>query len=101
MMRTTPCRLMTLQCSQIGFTLERTFTRISGPGLGLAGQYRRGPKETQVKVSAAPSHCRTASTNHPELDQAPPGLVQPIAQQEHLNPDVLGARHPVLPLQLD
>src|SRR3954452_21012457 len=32
MMRTTPCRLMTLQCSQIGLTLERTFTRISGPG---------------------------------------------------------------------
>ena len=32
MMRTTPCRLMTLQCSQIGFTLERTFTRLSRPG---------------------------------------------------------------------
>jgi hypothetical protein len=30
MMRTTPCRLTTLQCSQIGFTLERTFTRLSG-----------------------------------------------------------------------
>jgi hypothetical protein len=27
MMRTTPCRLTTLQCSQIGLTLERTFTR--------------------------------------------------------------------------
>src|SRR3954468_23177540 len=26
MMRVTPCRLMTLQCSQIGFTLLRTFT---------------------------------------------------------------------------
>ena len=26
MTRTTPCRLTTLQCSQIGLTLERTFT---------------------------------------------------------------------------
>jgi hypothetical protein len=26
MIRTIPCRLTTLQCSQIGFTLERTFT---------------------------------------------------------------------------
>jgi hypothetical protein len=32
MMRTTPCLFMTLQCSQIGFTLERTFTRISRAG---------------------------------------------------------------------
>src|SRR5262245_56165578 len=31
MMRVTPCRLTTLQCSQIGLTLERTFTRFSGP----------------------------------------------------------------------
>jgi hypothetical protein len=29
MMRVTPCRLMTLQCSQIGFTLLRTFTSYS------------------------------------------------------------------------
>jgi hypothetical protein len=26
MIRTTPCRFTTLQCSQIGLTLERTFT---------------------------------------------------------------------------
>jgi hypothetical protein len=39
MMRTTPCRLTTLQCSQIGFTLERTFTLLSGAGYGLADQY--------------------------------------------------------------
>jgi hypothetical protein len=31
MIRVTPCRLTTLQCSQIGFTLDRTFTR-SLPG---------------------------------------------------------------------
>jgi hypothetical protein len=31
MMRVTPCRLTTLQCSQIGLTLERTFTCFSGP----------------------------------------------------------------------
>jgi len=29
MMRVTPWRLITLQCSQIGFTLERTFTHVS------------------------------------------------------------------------
>jgi hypothetical protein len=39
MMRVTPCRLTTLQCSQIGFTLERTFTRLSGAGYGLADEY--------------------------------------------------------------
>src|SRR6188472_2246099 len=48
MMRTTPCRLMTLQCSQIGLTLERTFTLLSGPGLGLAGQYRSDLPVRQV-----------------------------------------------------
>src|SRR4051794_28586150 len=49
MMRTTPCLLMTLQCSQIGLTLERTFTCFSRPGLGLAWQYRSAPKPTQAK----------------------------------------------------
>jgi hypothetical protein len=34
MIRVTPWRLTTLQCSQIGFTLERTFTRC------LPGQIR-------------------------------------------------------------
>jgi hypothetical protein len=29
MTRTTPLRLTTLQCSQIGFTLVRTFTKTS------------------------------------------------------------------------
>jgi hypothetical protein len=29
MTRITPWRLITLQCSQIGLTLERTFTRLS------------------------------------------------------------------------
>src|SRR5689334_7848707 len=49
MTRTTPCRLMTLQCSQIGLTLERTFTCFSRPGLRLAGQYRSGRNVTQVE----------------------------------------------------
>jgi len=31
MMRVTPCLLMTLQCSQIGFTLLRTFTSLLPP----------------------------------------------------------------------
>src|SRR5579859_6893645 len=38
MMRVTPCRLMTLQCSQIGFTLLRTFTSL------LPTMLERGPK---------------------------------------------------------
>src|SRR5439155_20861734 len=47
MMRVTPCRLTTLQCSQIGFTLERTFTSLSGPGYGLAAQYTLSRKAMQ------------------------------------------------------
>src|SRR5450830_360738 len=49
MMRTTPWRLITLQCSQIGLTLLRTFTKSSYGRANIPAMAREGKSELAFK----------------------------------------------------
>src|SRR5438309_10396818 len=91
MTRITPRRLITLQCSQIGLTLERTFNRWSpGKNCGLVRNYSRGRKCTQGAELGAAAH----------LGQLPLTADNAKSQEQGFPPHVPGADHRILALQL-
>src|SRR4029077_3353065 len=101
MMRTTPCRLMTLQCSQIGLTLERTFTRFSpGAVCEIARKLTGGQAQTQAGQQEGPrAAARRRSGAHSKLHRGPPRWSAPVCQEEGLAPHLLRTGHAVPPLK--
>src|SRR5689334_23645751 len=102
MMRTTPCRLTTLQCSQIGLTLERTFTRFSpGSVYEIARKLIGGQAQTQAgQREGPPAGAHRRSGAHSQLHQGPPLWSAPVCQEEGLAPHLLCPGHAVPPLEL-
>src|SRR2546425_5139708 len=91
MTRTTPRRRITLQCSQIGRTLERTFTGPSPKKVSSSAvNNRRARKLPQGARLRRDPHLR----QHPRIAPA-------LKAQEHrLASHVGGPEHDVAPLQL-
>lgn len=72
MTRVTPRRLITLQCSQIGFTLERTFTGVTPKSVSKCIEPVN--LETRATICKMPGYgvTRTSLNRHPPSNSLNP-----------------------------
>src|SRR6266576_5483660 len=95
--RMTPRRVTTLQCSQMGRTLDRTFNRLSGKVQNVlaesrtiagAGTSRKGPRDNRLRCT-------------PQFDETPLTTYEPVAEEQRFVSQFRGSGDDVPPGQCD